>query len=51
MKSREDVVHGLANFPATLLKLFSGRTSASWCFSSAADVVTWRVSRRPPSPP
>ena len=24
MKSREDVVHGLANFPAALLKLFSG---------------------------
>jgi hypothetical protein len=24
MKSKEDVVHGLKNFPGTLLKLFNG---------------------------
>jgi len=37
MKSKEDVVEGLANFPATLLKLFSGQNFGKLVLKVAAE--------------
>jgi NADPH-dependent curcumin reductase CurA len=37
MKSREDIVHGLENFPAALLKLFNGENFGKLVLQVAKD--------------
>jgi len=37
MKSKEDVVEGLAQFPATLLKLFNGQNFGKLVLQVAAE--------------